>query len=234
MFCVFYCSAKCFKIFRPSSYLLYTCLCLSLRTSRPSSVRCAFWCFQWLTDEASTAPLNSDCSWGKISPRLPLSSLVIRVILSAHVRSPLKVGWTSSFHRFSCLFLARLLPSLSVLAFSAVLLPVNTNVNVNFMSHRSVGVWKVSQLQLKPESIHCDSAACTFMQLYSMQGLEQSCSPKCPLLLFNQGLTSLDQIWKTQLFHPQTNRYGNLQMLINWNCCSDGILWDLGYARLFN
>ena len=70
------------------------CLCLSLRTCRLCSVRCVSWCFQWLTGVVSTALLNSDFSWERLSPKLPSSSWVIKVTSFAHVRSPLKVCGT--------------------------------------------------------------------------------------------------------------------------------------------
>lgn len=45
-------------------------LCLSLRTCRLCRVRCASWCFRWLTGVASTVPRNFGFSWERLSPRL--------------------------------------------------------------------------------------------------------------------------------------------------------------------
>lgn len=114
------------------------CLCLSLRTCRLCCARCVSWCFQWLTGVVSTAPPNSDFSWGRLSRRLPSSWWVIKVTSFAHVRSPLKVKSTSIFtlltffpHIFFLPLLFFFTSRLLFTFFCSSSLSVNSNVGWN-------------------------------------------------------------------------------------------------------
>ena len=68
-------------------------------------------------------------------------------------------SYSLSSHLFYGLFPPGSLPSPTVLVFSALFLSVNSIVNVKFMPHRCVGVWRVPQLQLQLKRIHCDCVA---------------------------------------------------------------------------